>query len=99
MTLDEWKQEAEERFGTDKSKWSFICPNCGHVQSIGDFGNDPEAAFQECVGRRNPSAGCKWVSYGFIGTVGKGIEILFPDGHTAEVFDFAPITENEIKEI
>jgi hypothetical protein len=33
LTQQEWEAEGRKLFGSDKRKWKFICPNCGHVQS------------------------------------------------------------------
>lgn len=89
MTLDEWRKEAARKFGEDPSNWKFVCPHCGHVQSVNDFGEDKDLACQECIGRRTPAIGCNWAAYGFLKTLGKGIEIETPDGSIIEVFDFA----------
>ncbi len=60
MTLEEWMAEGKRRFGEDMSKWRFVCPACGHVQSPDDFrphaseGATPDSARQECIGRYLP---------------------------------------------
>lgn len=37
MTREEWMAEARERFGDDPSKWRFVCPVCGTVQTAESF--------------------------------------------------------------
>ena len=37
MNLDDFKKEAEIRFGKKGSKWKFICPICGTAQSAEDL--------------------------------------------------------------
>ncbi len=37
VPLKEWLAEGERLFGTDRTKWRFVCPSCGHVQSVEDF--------------------------------------------------------------
>jgi hypothetical protein len=57
LTRDEWLAEGRELFGDNFFDWRFVCPGCGHVQSIGDFrehkdrGATPDAAAKECIGR------------------------------------------------
>ena len=57
MTKEEWLAKGKELFGDDMFQWKFICPNCGHVQSIEDFrqykdkGANPNSAYQSCIGR------------------------------------------------
>ncbi|WP_028590337.1 VVA0879 family protein [Paenibacillus massiliensis] len=89
--LTEWKTEAIARFGSDPSKWAFICPKCGNVQTAADFGDIEDGAnkvYQACVGRHVENKGCDWAAYGFLGTLGKG-RIVLADDREVEVFDFA----------
>ena len=57
MTKAEWLARGTELFGADFDAWRFVCPGCGHVQSIADFrpfkdrGATPESARCECIGR------------------------------------------------
>ena len=54
MTADEWRGEAVTRFGADHMAWSFVCPACGHVQTVADYrdaGAPSSAAGFSCVGR------------------------------------------------
>jgi len=80
MTLHEWKQEAERRFGKDPDKWKFVCPVCGNIQSPEDFkpykdkGATPESCTNSCLGRYSGgrdafSKGegpCNYTAYGLI---------------------------------
>ena len=62
-THEEWLAKARELFGDDPKQWRFVCPSCGHVQSIADF----EALGMEgrqiqnyigfsCIGRWRPKS-------------------------------------------
>jgi len=59
-SVEEWIAEAERRFGSCPSKWTFMCPVCGHVQKVADFqefkdqGATPESALKSCLGRYLP---------------------------------------------
>jgi hypothetical protein len=56
-TVEEWLAEGRKRFGPDYLKWRFVCPVCGHEQSLEDFkavGADPQRAYVECIGRAAP---------------------------------------------
>ena len=54
VTRDEWLAEGKRRFGPSIMKWKFVCPCCGHVQSVQDYmdAGAPEGAVSfSCVGR------------------------------------------------
>ena len=57
MTKEEWLAKGRELFGENFEEWKFICPGCGHVQTIADFrqykdqGATPNSATCECIGR------------------------------------------------
>ena len=88
--------EAKARFGREDGKtldMAFVCPKCGHVQTVKDFvdrGLEPDRAAKECIGRHVDGAGCDWAAYGLFGTLGAGRFVMLPDGHEVQVFDFAP---------
>lgn len=49
-----WELEGTRLFGTDKSRWIFVCPSCGHQAAPGDWkaaGADEGAVAFSCVGR------------------------------------------------
>lgn len=53
-THDEWIAEARRRFGSNRKKWKFVCPRCGHVQSVQQLldANHPERLIAfACIGR------------------------------------------------
>lgn len=60
VTLEEWHREGVELFGEDQTKWRFVCPACGHVQSPEDFepykvrGANVHSAYMNCIGRYLP---------------------------------------------
>lgn len=37
ISHDEWLEEGIDLFGSDVKTWRFVCPVCGHVQTIQDF--------------------------------------------------------------
>lgn len=37
VALDLWHLEAKAKFGLDPKTWKFVCPSCGHVQTLADF--------------------------------------------------------------
>lgn len=46
--------KVSSRFGEDDEDWKFVCPSCGHVQSVADFkaiGVDGNKAYYECISR------------------------------------------------
>ena len=57
MTKEEWIGKGKQLFGDNFEEWRFVCPGCGHIQSVGDFrifkdrGATPESAREECIGR------------------------------------------------
>ncbi|MFD2116382.1 VVA0879 family protein [Paenibacillus yanchengensis] len=101
QTLDEWRNEAMERFGEKTSQWKFTCPRCQNSQSPQDFVDagiaQQEAAnmsYQQCIGRKVTGKGCDWVAYGLLGTLGQGRVVVAPDGREVEVFNFAEQQKN-----
>jgi predicted RNA-binding Zn-ribbon protein involved in translation (DUF1610 family) len=64
-THAEWLAEGKRIFGEDFNQWKFVCPMCGHVQTIQDFrdlharGYDvtPDTARFNCYGRYVPAEG------------------------------------------
>lgn len=57
MTKEEWLAKGKRLFGEDMLKWRFVCPGCGHIQSVEDFrqykdqGAHPNSATTVCIGR------------------------------------------------
>lgn len=55
MTFQEWEAKGKRLFGDDLLTWRFVCPSCGHVQSLQDFKDleiDPNHAYGTmCIGR------------------------------------------------
>ncbi len=96
MTIEEWRAEAERRFGPDELDWKFICPSCGHIASTEDYkaaGAPSTAVAFSCVGRWLPKCSdafshkpgpCNYAGGGLIGLN----PISIGDGR---YFDFAPV--------
>lgn len=95
QTLEEWRNEAVQRYGPTGRDWKFVCPRCGNIQSGQDFvdvGLTEEAGrlvYQDCIGRHVKDKGCNWAAYGLFGTAGKGRIVIDEEGKEHEVFDFA----------
>ena len=99
QTLEEWQAEMKTRFES-KNAVAFVCPACGKVATIKEHmeaGGKPDDAPQQCIGRttglgtknsKDEGNGCNWAAFGLFGTLGKGREVVFPDGKVVEVFDF-----------
>lgn len=54
IKVADWLKELKSRFGEDSEDWKFVCPSCGHVQSVADFkaiGVDGNKAYCECISR------------------------------------------------
>ena len=56
MERDDWRALGIKLFGKDVKLWRFVCPSCGHVQTIQDFLDAkieaPETkVFFSCIGR------------------------------------------------
>ena len=62
---DEWAKIGHEAFGDDRNQWQFVCPMCGHEQSIETAKaacevDDAEWVPFSCAGRYGDPEGCDW---------------------------------------
>ena len=103
MSEAEWLSEAARRFGTDKMKWRFVCPSCGHVASVQDWkdaGANSGAVAFSCVGRYtgDPDAAAKAAfkkAGGPCNYTGGGlfrinpVTVMHASGESADYFEFA----------
>jgi hypothetical protein len=105
-THAQWLAEARSRFGADPMKWRFVCPSCGHVASIQDWGTagagEGEVAFS-CIGRHvGDRAGTEKAAFSRSGGpcnyAGGGlfklnpVAVDFEDGDEPRMtFEFAPV--------
>jgi hypothetical protein len=100
MTHDEWKAEGERRFGADMSRWEFVCPVCGHhqtVQACRDAKVPDSCIGFSCIGRWLPKSReafggkgdgpCNYAGGGLFKL--NPIAVSFPDGTEARAFAFA----------
>ena len=96
LTQDELIAMATERFGADRMRWAFICPNCHDVATPQDFRDadaDPNRIGQECIGRSlgaladGAKRGCDWTAYGLIGGPWS-VTVKGPKGERS-IFSFA----------
>lgn len=64
LLVDKWLSILKEQFGEDPLNWKFVCPSCGHIQSLADFkeiGVEPQNAYINCIGRyKKDAGGCDW---------------------------------------
>ena len=107
-TLAEWRAEMKEKFASS-DEVAFICPACGHIATVKDHidaGGTSSDAPQQCIGRTTGNGtknqkdlgnGCNWAAFGLFGTLGKGRKVVFPDGGSCEVFEFASHKEEVLK--
>lgn len=106
MKVEDWKAEAAKRFGSDSMKWRFVCPSCGHVQSVADYkaaGAPANAVGYSCVGRWSGSkkeifdktgGPCNYAGGGLLGL--NPVEVIAEDGSKHRVFEFAPAVEEAV---
>lgn len=75
VKIKDWHKELIARFGKNHKDWKFICPACGHIQSISDFMEidiDPNYAYSNCIGRhtgRNDKTGKEGCNYTINGLI------------------------------
>ena len=98
MTLEEWRAEAEQRFGPNPEDWRFVCPVCSNEASGLEFkkaGARPDAMRCECIGRHTKGRSglgdtgggpCDYAGYGFIRL--SPVRVVGPDGKTVHSFAF-----------
>lgn len=69
LSYEEWVDKAMELFGKDRKDWKFVCPICGHIQSIKSvLEHNPSLNPEDiqkwihysCEGRANEGQGCYW---------------------------------------
>jgi hypothetical protein len=106
MTLDEYQEEAERRFGNNKMNWAFICPVCKHIATVTDYkeaGAPEEAVGFSCIGRWTESKSafndpdCSPCDY-----TGGGLFRLNPviiTGAKSTYFELAPQDYNKEKSV
>ena len=60
IDVKDWMAEGKALFGDEPLDWKFVCPNCGHIQTMRDFLELREAgiykktlqqAYYSCIGR------------------------------------------------
>ena len=95
IKVDDWLAALTGRFGEAKN-WKFVCPICGHVQSVQDFidaGADANHAYFNCIGRYKNGVGCDYTLGGLIKV--SSTAIIADDYNIVSVFEMA---ENEDKD-
>lgn len=102
ITFSEWQAEGAARFGSDRAAWAFVCPSCGHSQTVAELrgAGVPESAFGfSCIGRWLPKASdalsgrsgpCTYAGGGLFRL--NPVTVLTPDGKTHQVFEWAEPT-------
>jgi hypothetical protein len=98
ISLDDFKAEAEKRFGPDTTQWQFVCPSCGTAQTAADFvaaGISKEDVNKyigfSCIGRQDNEKGCDW-SLGGLFQI-HTLEIITPDGQHHKHFELAEVQQ------
>lgn len=91
ISIEDFINQLETKYGKDRNCWLFKCPNCGHVQSVKDFYiegvDDPlNTAMFNCIGRYEKGKGCDW-SLGGLFQIHK-LAVL-KDGKVHPVFEIA----------
>ena len=105
-TREEWRSEGARLFGESTRAWRFVCPSCGHHQTISDMfeAEMPSSAIAfSCVGRwreddgDTPVVGMNEPDQGLgCNYAGGGLFqinprlIVLQDGVEHHIFDFAP---------
>lgn len=93
-TFETWVEEATKRFGSDSRDWTFVCPQCGTIQSVQDLLDagvgldviEKHIAFN-CVGQFSSKIGCDWSLGGLIKI--HMVEIVYSDDTVRPCFEFA----------
>lgn len=91
-TLKEWQEEAARLFGSDAMLWRFVCPVCGHVQSVQDYkdaGAVEGAVAFSCIGRwvgTKDEGPCDYAGGGLFRL--NPITVVADDGVEHHVFEF-----------
>jgi hypothetical protein len=102
VTHADWLAEGERLFGPDARDWRFVCPSCGHVQTVRDFeaaGVSQDTIYKvigfSCIGRFTGAEGafnrekwkpCNYTSGGLF-VINKRA-VRHEDGHITPAFDF-----------
>ena len=97
MKFKDWQAQLTERFGENPDNWKFVCPSCGHVQSVADFkaiNKDPNLAYSCCIGRytdHNDKAGKHGCNYAVNGLFHLNKTTVISDEFIpVKVFEIAP---------
>ena len=101
ITLKQWKQEGQSKFGEDSKQWKFICPSCKHVASVQDYIDagavDGEIGFS-CIGRNlgiKKSIGdktggpCNYAGGGLFQL--NPVKVILSELESVRVFEFAEV--------
>lgn len=101
LTEAEWTAAGTDRFGSDKTRWAFVCPACKHIATVQDYVDTgaPEGAIGfSCIGRyqaqvprdafleKGPGP-CNYAGGGLFRL--NPVTVEMPDGVEHHVFAFA----------
>jgi hypothetical protein len=100
MTQEEWEAQGRALFGSDKQKWRFTCPSCGHVASVEEWkvaGAPHGTAAFSCIGRFTGANGdgafkgkggpCNYAGGGLFKL--NPIRVITKEGTEHDIFAFA----------
>lgn len=102
ISLEQWEQLGEEHYGEDRDQWEFVCPLCGHVQTVEgimerksdylDLDDVRRWVFENCEGRFNEEIKCEWT----LGWISEECGLIIKDGDdTKRMFAFPdPVMES-----
>lgn len=101
-----WLEEGRARFGPDPDRWAFVCPVCGHIQTIAQLraAGAPEGTWAfSCIGRSLPKATeaftrgkpgpCTYAGGGLFRL--NPVEVEIEAGEIRQTFEWAPATSDE----
>ena len=92
LRYQDWVARGKELYGPDMLDWQFVCPACGHVQTLREFhevGIDPDYGVANCASRFGigGSPTCKWTTGGLL-RLG-GYYVINPNYIPQLIFAFA----------
>lgn len=92
LRYQDWVARGKELYGPDMLDWQFVCPACGHVQTLREFYEvniDPDYGVANCASRFGigGSPTCKWTTGGLL-RLG-GYYVINPNYIPQLIFAFA----------
>ena len=100
LSYDDWLERGKALYGPDMLDWKFVCPVCGHVQTLREFadgGVDPDYGVCNCASRfgLGGNENCQWTTGGAL-VIG-GLYVINRNYIPVLVFDFAADAGKKMK--